>query len=251
MQSSGTIIVCKLLTGTLTQMEGVVTTGAVLEMAEEIVLQAEVEEKEAVAGQVVSAFRRLGRSCSLGSSLGDVSMRVPGTGAILMTPLRTFAEELTVKELLEVTMSGRLAGRRGRPGFSVQIHLAIYRQRLDVQAVVHCHAPMATVLGLCNLPIPPVTVDTVPFTDLPRIPVPARLDRRWAEDVAARFGDRVPGALLLNEGIVTVGENLRQAVSRTLAVEETARILVTCDLLQRVPASLPPGAVNILREMRF
>jgi len=233
------------------QVEGVVTTGAALEMAEEIVLQAEMEEKAAVAGQVVSAFRSLGRSCSLAASSGDVSMRVPGTGAILVTPLRPFAEELTVKELLEVTMSGRLAGRRGRPGLSVQIHLAIYRQRLDVQAVVHCHAPMATVLGLCNLSIPPVTVDTVPFTDLPRISVSVPLDRRWAEDVAAHLEDGVPGALLLNEGIVTVGENLRQAVSRTLAVEETARILVTCDLLQRVPASLPPGAVDILRQMPF
>jgi ribulose-5-phosphate 4-epimerase/fuculose-1-phosphate aldolase len=173
---------------------------------------------------------------------------VPGTGNVLITPLTPFVEEVTAEDLLEVSLAGRILHKHGRPTFLMQMHLAIYKQRADVQAIVHSHAPVATVLGLCELPIPPVTFDAVPFVELPRVPVLTVLNSQWAQDVAARLAGGAPAALLLNNGIVTVGEDLRQAVNRTLALEETARILVLCYLMQQVPVALPASAVEILRD---
>jgi len=209
--------------------------------------RAKDEAKEHLAQQIISAFNSLARSSLLGTSVGDVSVRMFGTDSILITPEMPFVEELTINDLLEVTMGGRIMHRRGRPSFSQQMHLAIYRQRPDVKAIVHSHAPVATVLGICELPIPPVTVDAVPFVDLPRVPAFLR-DGQWAQEVSARLAGEAPAALLLNHGIVTIGTNLQQAVRRTLALEETARILVLCYLLQQVPVTLPPEVVEILRQ---
>jgi ribulose-5-phosphate 4-epimerase/fuculose-1-phosphate aldolase len=222
-----------------------------MQVAEQVVSPVEKEQQQRLAQRIVSAFSTLARSALLATTVGDMSVRMPDTDTILMAPPRPFVEELTLKDLLEVTMGGRIVGRRGRPGFSAQVHLAIYGQRPDVKAVVHSHAPMATVLGLCELRTPPVTVDAVPFADLPRVPSSIPPDRQWVEEVATHLAGGAPAALLLNHGIVTVGENLREAVRRTLALEETSRILVTCHLLQRVPPSLPPDAVEILRGLSF
>jgi len=221
---------------------------AAAQVAQPHAFEAKGETRQRLAQQIISAFDNLARSGPLGASVGSVSMRMSGTDSILVTPLVPFVEELTEKDLLEVTMSGRIMRKRGRPSFSVQMHLEIYKQRPDVEAIVHSHAPAATVLGICELPIPPVTFDSVPFTDLPRVPALASYDGQWAKEVSARLADGAPAALLVNHGIVTVGADLQQAVRRTLALEETARVLVLCHLLQQVPVALPTEAVDILKQ---
>lgn len=204
-----------------------------------------------LAQEIISSFESLAKSGMLGASVGDVSLRMPGADSMLITPATPFVEHVDESDLIEVGMNGRLLHKRGRPTFSMQIHLAIYKQRPDVNAIVHCHAPVATVLGICELPIPPVTFDAVPFVDLPRVPAAIVQDGQWAQEVAAHLAGGAPAALLLNNGIVAVGEDARQAVRRTLALEETARILVVCYLLQQVPVALPSQAVEILRDSLF
>jgi ribulose-5-phosphate 4-epimerase/fuculose-1-phosphate aldolase len=201
-----------------------------------------------LAQEIISSFESLAKSGMLGASVGDVSLRVPGADSMLITPLTPLVEHVDESDLIEVGMNGRLLHKRGRPTFSMQMHLAIYKQRPDVNAIVHCHAPVSTVLGICELPIPPVTFDAIPFVDLPRVPAAIVQDGQWAHEVAAHLAGGAPAALLLNNGIVAVGEDARQAVRRTLALEETARILVVCYLLQQVPVALPSQAVEILRD---
>ena len=206
-----------------------------------------VAPPENLIGQLMSAVDSLAKSGLLGASQGDIIVRLPGTDHMLITPLAAFVEKLDASDLIEIA-GARLVRKRGRPSFSMQMHLAIYRSRPDVNAIVHSHAPVATVLGICELPIPPVTFDAVPFVDLPRVSASALEQGQWPQEVANCLQGGAPAALLLNNGVVTVGEDLRQAVRRALSLEETARILVVCYLLQQVPVTLPARAVEILRD---
>ncbi len=166
---------------------------------------------------------------------------------ILITPCMPFIEGIAANELLELKMEGRIIGKGGNPTFAQRMHLAIYNAKKDMRAIVYCKAPMATVLGICQLPIPPITVDAVPFADLPRTPSHPLLQQQWLYGVAAKLVQEAPAALPLNEGIVTVGLDLQQAVRRAIALEETARILVLCHSLHQTPSILPPEAIEILR----
>lgn len=197
--------------------------------------------------QIAVAFDRLVRSGLLSASNGEVSVHGSTMDTILITPCMPFIEEITAHELLELTMEGRIIGKRGYPTLAQRMHLAIYDTRKDIHAIVHCRAPMTTVLGICQLPIPPITVDAVPFADLPRIPSHLLLQQQWPYEVAAQLAQGAPAALLLNEGIVTVGLDLQQAVRRAIALEETARVLVLCHLLHQTTSVLPPEAITILR----
>ncbi len=197
--------------------------------------------------QILMAADSLARSGVLGGSLGDLSVRLPGIDHMLITPEAALVEKLHESDLIEVAGS-RIVRKRGRPSLSMQMHLAIYRARPDVNAIVQVHAPVATVLGICELPIPPVTFDAVPFVDLPRVPAATLEQGQWPQAVADHLKGGSPAALLLHHGIVAVGEDLPQAVRRALSLEDTSRILVVCYLLQQVPVPLPAEAVEILRD---
>lgn len=214
----------------------------------EQVSHVQTDLKEELGQALLSAFRQLARSGLLGASQVDISVRVPGGVGALATPPRSIVEELSRDDLLEVTMGGRIVHRRGRVSFSTQMHLAIYRSRENVNAVVHAHAPMATILGICSLPIPPITVDTVPFWDLPRVPLAGLHDSQWADTVARGLGSEAPAALLLNHGMIVVGSTLQEAARRALSLEETARILVFCQLLQQAPGTIGAEATDILKR---
>jgi ribulose-5-phosphate 4-epimerase/fuculose-1-phosphate aldolase len=153
--------------------------------------------------------------------------------------------------LLEIGLDGRVLGKRGHPTLDAQVHLAIYKQRPEAAAIVHTHAPFATVLGICELPVPPVTVDAIPFMDIPRVPAGALTGSRWAEEVAAHLTDAAPAALLLHHGILAVGMDLRQAVRRAVELEETSRILVICHLLNQLPGTVPAEVVETLKHCGY
>lgn len=206
------------------------------------------DARERQAQQVVATLHDLGGSRLLGTCVGDVSVRIAGTDRFLATWEVPFLQKLNVDQLLEATMDGEILHKRKHATFSLQMHAAVYVQRPDVQAIVHSHAPFATVLGVCDLPIPPVTFDSLPFLDVPRVAPSAPSEVRWPQEAAQALADGAVAALLVHHGIVTVGTHLWQAVRRTLVLEETARILVIAHLLRQVPSTLAPEAVEILGQ---
>ncbi len=204
-----------------------------------------------LGGEIVSVRAMLSRSGLFGGSVGDLSVRIPSAEAILISPLVASVMELAVDDFLEVTLEGRILHKRARPTASAKMHLAIYRRRPDVNGIVHIRAPFATLLGICEVPIPPVTVDAIAFADVPRVAVRSGDGHDWPEQVSTALVEGASAALLCHEGMVAVGARLQEAASTALALEETSRILVLSQLLNQVPCSLAPEVVETLREDWF
>ncbi len=201
------------------------------------------------ASRLLSARANLARCGLLAACVGELSVRIPDSELALVTPHVSLAVPLERSALQEMTLDGRILHRRARPAFSAQVHLEIYKQRPDVGAIVHTHAPCATVMGICALPVPPVTFDAIPFGNLTRVEVSAHTVDRWPEEVAAEMAAGANAALLIHDGTIAVGAHLLEVVRRTLALEETARILVLAHLLNQLPSSLSPEAVQVLRQI--
>lgn len=206
---------------------------------------------EQTTREIISAWNTLARSGLLGGSTGDVSLRIGRAETVWITPHIPFVEPVAVGDLLEITLEGRVRRRRARPSASALMHLGIYRRRPGVQAIVHSRAPFVTLLGVCEVPVPPVTLDSIPFTDLPRVSVGVTDKQEWPDRVSNALADGAVAALLLHGGMVTVGADLTQAVRRALALEETARVLVLSHLLHQVPSSLSPEEVETLRQVWY
>ncbi|HEY1381354.1 MAG TPA: class II aldolase/adducin family protein, partial [Gemmataceae bacterium] len=84
---------------------------------------------------------------------GNISARL-GDGTFLCTPTMCPKGRLRPEELCVVDAAGgQLCGPRGRTS-EILLHLAIYRHRPDVNAVVHSHAPHATAFAVTGEPVP-------------------------------------------------------------------------------------------------
>jgi L-fuculose-phosphate aldolase len=167
----------------------------------------------------------------------------------LVTPLaRQVALERNVT-LKKAETAPLAADQRQRPSSEAPMHLAIYRARAGVQAVVHTHAPATTAFATTGVrldePLLPEVlafigpVALVPYArsgtlDLPRAMAPYLADH--------------DAFLLANHGAVTVGRTLEEAYFRMERLELFARIRLAARTLG--PARpLPPEEVAQLIAM--
>jgi len=130
------------------------------------------------------------------------------------------------------------------------MHLALYRCRPDIGAVVHAHPPLATALTVAGYRLePPLLPEAVvALGEVPTIPYQMPTTWQFANDVGAAMC-QAEAALLENHGSVAVGATLQAAFNKMEIVERAAQILYLAKLLGRVQP-LSPEAVTALQALR-
>ncbi len=194
---------------------------------------------------------------------GNLSVRCPDSDHILVTASQIFKGALGPQHILEVDAKGKPVaeeepdapfGRRIRPSVETGMHQAIYTARPDIGAVVHTHAPLATVWGLFDEPIQPLTIDHIRFTAIKTVPFAAPGSRELA-GLTSEALVRGSAVLLRNHGLVTAGKDLREAVNTAMALEETLRITFLARMGRLLglaggdPAVIPPKAAEFLKKV--
>ena len=180
---------------------------------------------------------------------GNVSVRVPGQDEAWITPSQFFKGNLRPEVLVRIDLEGNALDPAARaPSSERLLHTEIYRARPTVQAVVHTHAPYATILGLSGRPFLPVTTDAAFFRELPRVPFIMPGTRELAVAVAQALGQN-PAAIMQNHGLVVAASSLRQASNLTEAIERTAQLILGCYAVGKKPPTLPKDIVKQLQEI--
>jgi len=179
---------------------------------------------------------------------GNLSARIDDE-LVLCTRAGCHKGLLTDDDLMVVGPSSTRVRGYGDPTSEIAMHLACYRVRPDVEAVIHAHPPTCIAfsvagvsLATCVLPEMVLTLGTIPT-----LPYETTGTRALAEAVgtAARAHDAV---LLDHHGVVTLGGSLLEAFCRLETVEHTATILKAARDLGGV-ASLPPEESAHLRKL--
>lgn len=184
------------------------------------------------------------------ASAGNVSARVSGHDAIAITPTSISYDVMTADQVVVVSLdSGLPIESKVRPSGELPTHLAIYRHRQDVGAVVHTHAPWVSTLSVLRRPLPPIIDEMVVYFG-GTIEV-ADYAFTGTEDLGANvvdaLGDRA-GVLLSNHGNLCVGRDLAEALHVAQTMESTARIYVE-SLRTGDPVVLPAEALRAGRAM--
>src|SRR4051812_29265101 len=92
---------------------------------------------------MVKACTALAQKNLVSATDGNVSARL-GPDRILVTPSGVSKGDVTELNILLCDMDGRKIRGRGDVSSEVHVHLAAYRSREDIGAVVHAHPPTAT-----------------------------------------------------------------------------------------------------------
>lgn len=122
---------------------------------------------------------------------------------------------------------GEIVQGEYRPSSEVLMHLAIYRRRPEVQAVIHTHPPFTIALTATGHHLQPMFADYYVYlgSNVPHIPYVTVTTPELAaavEEVVAAAD--CYGIVLRNHGAITVGKTIKEAYFRTLAMEEQAII---------------------------
>jgi L-fuculose-phosphate aldolase len=173
---------------------------------------------------IVEVGRRLYARGYTASNDGNISVRLEG-GRLLMTPKSVCKGFMEPSMMCITDLDGRkLAGERD-PSSEMQMHLEVYRQRADVNAVVHAHPPIATAFAVAGIPLDRAVLAEV-VTTLGSIPIAdyATPSTRALPEAVGKYIKAHDGMLLANHGALTVGSDLFSAYFKMETVEHFAHI---------------------------
>jgi L-fuculose-phosphate aldolase len=127
----------------------------------------------------------------------------------------------------------KIAGDRD-PSSEALMHLEVYRQRPDINAVVHAHPPIATGFAVAGIPLDRAVLAEV-LTTLGSIPLAEYATPSTSElpDAIRKYIRAHDGMLLANHGALTVGADLFGAYYKMETIEHFAHISLVARLLGR------------------
>jgi L-fuculose-phosphate aldolase len=180
---------------------------------------------------IVEVGRRLYARGYTASNDGNISVRLDEQ-RLLMTPKGVCKGFMEPGMMCITDLDGRkLAGDRD-PSTEIQMHLEVYHQRPDVQAVVHAHPPIATGFAVAGIPLDRAVLAEV-VTTLGSIPIAeyATPSTKELPDAVRRYVKAHDGMLLANHGALTLGSDLYAAYFKMETIEHFAKISLVARLL--------------------
>jgi L-ribulose-5-phosphate 4-epimerase len=169
-------------------------------------------------------------------AFGHVSVRVPGTDIVLISPgAGTEKTTLRADQLFAYDIHGKLLHHPGGEMLLFEpqerpIHIRIHRDRPEIQCVAHLHSPHSTLLGIVNRAIVPVYNQAfylnkgIPVWDNPRLVLSAET----AGQLSQVLGDNL-ACQMRGHGSVVVGETPEIAFMNCITVEENARYQIAAE----------------------
>jgi L-fuculose-phosphate aldolase len=198
---------------------------------------------------VATGGRRLVAARLVESTSGNLSVRDRAGGQVAISPSALAYERVTPADVVVVSPDGRVVdGRRRPPSSELGMHLAVYRRRPDVGAVVHTHSPWATTWAVLGREIPAVHYVIASVGRRVRVAPYATFGSGELAGLAAETLGADNAVLLANHGVLAVGPDLDGAFDNAVRVEFLAEVYwKACQIGE--PVILPDEEIDRVREL--
>jgi L-fuculose-phosphate aldolase len=190
-----------------------------------------VSLESGLRADIVEIGRRMYARGYTASNDGNISVRL-GADRLLMTPKSVCKGFMSPDMMCITDLEGRKLEGHLDPSSEMLMHLEVYRQRPDAQAVVHAHPPTATGFAVAGIPLDKAVLAEV-LTTLGSIPIAEYATPSTNELPAAvrKYIKAHDGMLLANHGALTVGSDLFAAYYKMETIEHFAKISLVARLL--------------------
>lgn len=201
---------------------------------------------------VVQAAQHLLRLGLVAATSGNVSMRLEGgldEGLIAITPTSMEYETMTAEDIVVVDYDVDVVEGRAVPSSESLTHVAVYRARQDIQAVIHTHSIYASVLAVAGVALPPVLDELVAYlggaVEVAEYGFPSTED--LGEKAVRAMGER-NAAFIRNHGVLTAGRDMTDALRACELVERASQIFIQARAFGEVE-TLPEEIVEVEKSM--
>lgn len=162
---------------------------------------------------------------------GNMSVRLDEQH-VLITPSYVCKGLVEAEDLLKIDFSGNVIGSDKKPSIETQMHLSIYKNRDDVNAVIHAHPTNVTTFAVAqkeiDLAIIPEAVYLIGDIANIEYSMPGSEDLRASVEEKAADHDAF---LLFNHGMITTGRDIFESFYRLETLEFCAEVLLKSEFI--------------------
>ena len=184
--------------------------------------------------QLVAAMNRIYHNGMTTLSGGNISIK-DHNDDIWITPSGIDKGNLTPRDIMCIRADGTVDGPH-RPSSELPFHRAIYRQRPDLNAIVHAHPPALITFSIVrkvpNTRIIPQANQVCGPVGYASYALPG--SEQLGASIAARFAEGYNIVILENHGMAAAGRDLLDAFQRLETLDFCARTLIAANALGTV-----------------
>jgi L-ribulose-5-phosphate 4-epimerase len=187
-------------------------------------MRAQTSGAAAIRRGIIDTYAKLSDMGYMIGTWGNVSVRIGE--AFLITPSRVPTSEMRPADIVLVGLDGAVIEGSRLPSSEMELHRALYLRRRDIDALVHTHAPFASIMAAMHRPIPVVAEDMaqiiggrVNCSEYSRGGMHEELGRKATQAI----GDEAMAVLLANHGPIVGGRTLDEALVASAVLEKAAQ----------------------------
>lgn len=195
-----------------------------------------------IKNQICEVGHKLWQLGFVAANDGNISVKLDDN-TFLATPTGTSKIILTPEMIILVDANGTVldGNTKYKPSSELKMHLRCYKERPDVNAVVHAHPPTATGFAIARIPLDMYTMpEAIIFLGSVPIAEYGTPSTEEIPDAVAKYLPLHDTVLLENHGALTVGVDLTTAYYRMETLEHFAKVSLVARQLG--------GEVELTRE---
>ena len=181
---------------------------------------------------------------------GNLSLRIDDN-RFLITPSGKSKGELKPQDILTIDANQNILEGSGRVTTEAKIHLLVYRERKEINSVIHCHPVHATAIAMTeNLFDKPYLPEVLLI--LGKVPL-CNYGTPSTNELPESMQPHIKNSnvfLLQNHGAVTIGNSIKQAYLRMEKLEQASQILITAKQIGKIH-QIPKEKVEQLYSIAY
>ena len=178
---------------------------------------------------------------------GNVSIFNREEGLVAISPTGVNYSELTPEMISIVDLEGKLIEGL-KPSSELEMHMILYRNREDVNAVIHTHPVYTTVLACLRQDLPAIDymIAVTGATKVKCAEYASYGTKELAENAYKAMGSSL-AVILANHGLTTAGKDIANAFNITVQVEYISNLYIKARNIGE-PIVLPDNEMNSMLE---
>jgi L-fuculose-phosphate aldolase len=198
---------------------------------------------------LVEICRRMYQKGFIAATDGNVSIKV-NENRLIFTPSGMCKGFLEADDLIITDLKGNKISGKYKATSEIYMHLAAYKERPDITAVVHGHPTAAIALTFANIAISECLLPEVIVTlgNIPVVPYETTGTYELASTISPYLRE-YDAVVLDKHGVVAVGKDVFDAFYKLEKVEHNAQVIHMARQVGRLDP-LKPEQVQALLELR-